>query len=190
MASGEVSTVPPPSGPGRRRLMTIGLIRALAIMIVLIVVYYLAPLDRMAGVPFWLSLSLGMLLLAAVTAYQVRAILRSLHPAVRGIEAVAVTVPLFLVLFAAAYFLVSATAKDNFSEGPLTRTDALYFTVTTFATVGFGDVTPVSQFTRILVTVQMILDLIILGAVIRLFLGAVQLARQERTTSVSDKGHS
>ncbi len=56
--------------------------------------------------------------------------------------------------------------------------------MTTFATVGFGDITPVSQFTRLLVTAQMILDLIILGAVIRLFLGAVQLARRERSASV------
>ncbi len=59
-----------------------------------------------------------MLLLAAVTAYQVRAILRSRHPAVRGVEAVTVTVPLFLVLFAAAYVLVSASGRDNFSQGP------------------------------------------------------------------------
>ncbi len=36
----------------RRRLMTIGVIRAFAVMIVVFVVYYLAPLDRMAGVQF------------------------------------------------------------------------------------------------------------------------------------------
>ena len=60
--------------------------------------------------------------------------------------------------------------------------------MTTFATVGFGDITATSQFARVLVTVQMILDLIVLGAVIRVFIGAVQFARQNPTATASDQG--
>jgi hypothetical protein len=30
---------------------------------------------------------------------------------------------------------------DNFNVHALTRTDSLYFTITVFATVGFGDIT-------------------------------------------------
>jgi hypothetical protein len=67
----------------------------------------------------------------------------------------------------------------NFSTQPLTRTDALYFTVTVFATVGFGDITAVSQSARLVVTVQMLLDLLALGLVVRAFVGAVQSARQQ-----------
>ena len=161
--------------------------RALAVTIGLIVLYYVAPLDHLTGVPFWLSLTVGLLVLTVVAAHQVRAIIRSHRPAVRAIEAVAVTVPLFIILFAATYFLLSQTDPANFSEAGLTRTDTLYFTVTIFATVGFGDITATSQTARVLVTVQMILDLIVLGAVIRVFVGAVQFARQnppqEGTTS-------
>jgi hypothetical protein len=148
-------------------------------MVALVVLYYVVPLYRLADVPFWLSMTTGLLVLTVVTAYQVRAIMRSRRPAVRGIEAVAVTVPLFILLFAATYFLLSQTDPTNFDEAPLTRTDTLYFTVTTFATVGFGDITPTSQFARALVTVQMVLDLVVLGAVIRVFVSAVQLARQQ-----------
>ena len=162
----------------RRRLIFVGLARAFAVMTALIVLYYALPLDRGTAIPFWLSLSLALLLLGAVTAYQVRAIIRARHPGVRAIEAAAVTVPLFILLFAASYFLLSATDVANFDVGPLSRTDALYFTVTVFATVGFGDITATSQFARVLVTVQMILDLIVLGAVVRVFIGAVQFARQ------------
>ena len=36
----------------------------------------------------------------------------------------------------------------TFTE-PLTRTDAQYFTVTIFATVGFGDITAVTQTARV-----------------------------------------
>jgi hypothetical protein len=50
----------------------------------------------------------------------------------------------------------------NFGQ-KLTHTDALYFTVTVFTTVGFGDVTAKSDGTRLLVTAQMVADLIILG---------------------------
>jgi voltage-gated potassium channel len=60
----------------------------------------------------------------------------------------------------------------------LTRTDSLYFTVTVFATVGFGDINPTSQAARVLVTVQMILDLLVLGLGIRVFTSAVQFGRR------------
>jgi voltage-gated potassium channel len=182
-----VTTIPPLPPAERRRRLALGLARGIAVTVGLLVLYYVLPLDHMTGVPFWLSLSLGLLLLAVVTAHQVRAILRSRRPVVRGIEAVAVTVPLFLVLFAATYFLLSQTDPANFSEAPLNRTDTLYFTVTTFATVGFGDITATSQFARVLVTVQMILDLIVLGAVVRVFIGAVQFARRNPTPTVPDQ---
>lgn len=62
----------------------------------------------------------------------------------------------------------------------MTRTDALYFTVTVFTTVGFGDITATSQLTRRLVTIQMILDLLIVGLGIRVLLSAVERGRQRQ----------
>jgi voltage-gated potassium channel len=69
----------------------------------------------------------------------------------------------------------------NFTVYALTRTDALYFTITVFATVGLGDIAATSQTARVVVMVQMILDLIVIGLVVRLFLSAVQHARQKDT---------
>ena len=85
--------------------------------------------------------------------------------------------PLFVLLFASAYYVMARANPASFSH-PLTRTDALYFTVTTFSTVGYGDITPVTETARLVVTVQMILDLLALGLGIRVFIGAVQRARQ------------
>jgi voltage-gated potassium channel len=45
--------------------------------------------------------------------------------------------------------------------------------------VGFGDITAASQFARLVVTAQMVLDLLVLGLVVRAFVGAVQLARRQ-----------
>ncbi|MFD3678236.1 potassium channel family protein [Streptomyces sp. NPDC058613] len=66
-------------------------------------------------------------------------------------------------MFAATYFLYAQEhGGRSFSES-LNRNDALYFTVTVFATVGFGDIVPVSQTARVLTTCQMVADLTLVG---------------------------
>src|SRR6478609_7907512 len=71
-----------------------------------------------------LALAIGLLALTAVLAYQVRAIIRHPHSAVRAIEALAITVPVFLLLFAATYFMMEQSNPDNFNIDSLTRTDS------------------------------------------------------------------
>jgi hypothetical protein len=71
---------------------------------------------------------------------------------------------------------MSAAQPAAFTE-PMSRTDALYFTVTVFATVGFGDISAVSTAARIVVTLQMIADLLLLGLVLRAVLDAVRRGR-------------
>ena len=123
----------------RRRLIIIGLLRASAATAALVAVYYLLPLDHLAGVPLGVSLAVGLVALTAMTAYQVRAIIRAPYPAVRAIEALAVTGPLFLLLYADTYVLMLRPMPGNFNVHTLTKTDSLYFTVTVFTTVGFGE---------------------------------------------------
>ena len=171
----------------RRRLFALALLRSLASAVVLVALYYLLPLDRITGVPLGVLLAIGLVVLLAFAAWQVRAIISAKYPAVRAAGALATTAPLFLLLFAATYFLMAKTSPASFSDH-LTRTDALYFTVTTFSTVGFGDITAVSESARLVVTAQMILDLLILGLGIRVFIGAVQLGRQRAQPDAADPG--
>jgi hypothetical protein len=88
-------------------------------------------------------------------------------------------VPLFLLLFTGSYVAMAHLSTRNFG-GNLTHTDGLYFTVTVFATVGFGDITAKSQTARLVVTGQMIANLIVLGIGAKVILGAVTRARQRR----------
>jgi voltage-gated potassium channel len=178
-----VSNAPVESLPTaeRRRLVAIGLLRALANTVLVVAAYYLLPLDNLAGVSLGIALTVGLLALTAVVVYQVRAIIRHPHSAVRAIEALAITVPVFLLLFAATYFMMEQTNADNFNVDSLTRTDSLYFTVTVFATVGFGDIAATSQVARMVVIAQMILDLLVLGLVVKVFVGAVEIGRGGRT---------
>jgi hypothetical protein len=160
----------------RRKLIGLGLLRALGTTIALGALYYLLPLDRVTNVP--LTLSAGLLILLAGTVVQLRMIIKARYPAARAIEALAATLPLFLLLFAWAYLTMAQEDSANFNSNPLTRTDALYFTITVFSTVGFGDIVATSQSARLLVSAQMLLDLLLLGLIVRAFVGAVQFARQ------------
>jgi voltage-gated potassium channel len=162
----------------RGRLLVRGMLRSLASTVVLLALYFMSPLDRMDRVPVAVSLVVALLLLLGVSMWQFRAITRAAAPAVRAVEALAVTAPLFLLLFSATYFLLARDDAANFNTPRLTRTDALYFTVTVFATVGFGDIVATSQVARRLVTAQMVLDLLVLGLGIRVIVAAVQRGRQ------------
>jgi voltage-gated potassium channel len=92
-------------------------------------------------------------------------------------------VPVFLLLFAGTYFVLSVDGVGNFIQEHLTRTDTLYFTVTIFSTVGFGDITATSTSARVVVILQMILDLVILGVGINAFVHAAKVGRQRQSAT-------
>jgi len=160
-----------------RRILIQGLLRAALSATAVVALYFLLPLDGIRGVTLGISLALALIVLFGVATWQVLAILRSPSPALRAVEALAITVPLFILLFASAYFVMESSDPTSFSPSGMTRIDALYLTVTTFATVGFGDITPTSQIARLVVTVQMILNLLVLGVGVRVFIGAVRRSR-------------
>ena len=168
------------SAPASRRLVMWGLLRALLTTAVLVALYYLSPLDHVDAVPLPVSLIVLLLVLVGVCVWQVRAITRAAYPGIRAIEALAATVPLFLLLFAATYYLMALDDPANFSQEPLTRTDTLYLTITIFSTVGFGDISAASQSARLVASLQMLLDLLVLGLGIRVFTSAVQRGREQK----------
>src|SRR4051794_37481764 len=153
----------PPPVPERRDLL-LGLAQTTVTVAGIVVLSYVLPLDHPFGGRTALVLVSGLLAVTLVVVYQVRAILRSGKPTLRAIEAVALSLPLFLLLFAVIYQILSSSDPRSFSE-PLTRTDALYFVVTVFSTVGFGDIAPVTEVARVVTTVQMVGDLVLIGVV-------------------------
>jgi len=160
----------------RRVMIAVGLLRAGATSALLMVLYYVVPLEGDSASHLTLVLTVGLLAFAAVAYWEIRAIVRSRFPGIRAIQALAMLVPFFLLLFSSAYFILSVQSPETFSES-LNRTDSLYFTVTTFATVGFGDIVPRTDAVRLLVTGQILLDLVILGLGIRVILGAIKKGR-------------
>jgi hypothetical protein len=147
-------------------------LRVLVSIAVWLAVYYWLPLDRSSTGGAITILVIGLVLLIALVAWQVRRIIGHPYPGLRAVEALATTATLFMVLFASTYFVMARLAPDSFST-PLTRTDTLYFTVTVFSTVGFGDITAKTETARAVVTGQMVADLVFLGFGIKILAGAV-----------------
>jgi hypothetical protein len=123
--------------------------------------------------------------LVGLVAYQVRSIIKAPYPALRAVGALATSAPLFLLLFAGTYFVASGISASNFNA-PLTRTDALYFTVTVFATVGFGDIVATSEGARVLVMGQMVVDVIIVGIGAKIIVDAVRHGREKQLTETGE----
>ena len=180
--------------PPPHRLILRTVMRAVGSTVALVTVYYLLPLDRSSTAVAVTMLAVGLAALIGLIAFQVRTIVVSPHPALRAGEALATSVPLFLLLFAATYTVMSRLSAGDFSE-PLTRTDALYFSVTVFATVGFGDIAAKTETARLVVTGQMIADLIVIGLGVRVIVSAVghgqrRRARQADTGQRTEQPHA
>jgi Ion channel len=161
----------------RRRLIAGAVLRALLSTTVLVVLYYLLPLNQPRDAATAARLLAGLAVFAGVMVWQVRAVIGSRYPGMRAFEALGLIVPLYLLLFASTYFLMERASAASFTQ-PLTRTDALYFSVTVFSTVGFGDITAKSETARVVLIVQMLGDLALLGAGARVLLGAVRRGQQ------------
>jgi len=158
-------------------------IRAIVSATVLLVLYYLLPIEQRAHQSVALRLAGGLALFAVVLFLEIKAISNSQHPKLRAVSAMAIIIPLFIVVFAWLYLTMTNSDPTAFGSR-LTRTNALYFTVTVFSTVGFGDITPKSEVARLLVTVQMVADLIVVGVVVRLIVATVS-RRESRATATS-----
>ena len=162
--------------PSSRRIVQ-AVLRVVGSTAALVAIYYLLPLDHSSTGVAVTMLVIGLVVFLGLVAFQVRSIIRSPFPGLRAVEHLAISVPLFVLLFASTYVVMATLSASNFG-GHLTHTDGLYFTVTVLSTVGFGDITAKTEAARLVVTGQMIADLVILALAVKVIVGAVSRGRQ------------
>lgn len=148
----------------RRRDPLLPWLREAVPVAIMVVAYFLLPLHLLGAERPELSWTLFVLALGAVTVLllsEIRAVLRD-EPHARP----AVTIPLLMIasllVFSAAYSSIARQTGEF--DGLRTRVDALYFTVATVATVGYGDITARGQTARILVMGQITYSFVFLTA--------------------------
>src|SRR4051794_13647098 len=160
-----------------RRHLRHAVVRIGTYTVVLFALYALAPLGQRRDGWILVELVLALVALALVLVWQIRAIIRSPFPRLQAIEAVAITIPLLLVSFATTYVELAQASPGSFTES-VSRIDGVYFTVTVLATVGFGDIAPKTDAARLIVTGQMIADLLLVGVIAKVIFNAVQRRRE------------
>ncbi|UXY31572.1 potassium channel family protein [Streptomyces sp. HUAS TT20] len=163
--------------PGRPSILAVT--RMVLITAGLVTAYYVVPLSEHSTAAASALLLGGVLGVFLVFAWEVWAILRSPHPRLKAVEALVITLALFVVLFASTYYVLDDTRPGSFSEA-LTKTDALYFALSTFATVGYGDITAISQLGRVVTMLQMTCGLLLAGVAVRILTSAMELGLRRR----------
>ena len=117
-------------------------------------------------------LLIGLLAFAGVVVWQVKTIAGARYPGLRagrGAEFDHSLVPGAVRL----HVLRDGTSLRAELHPAADPYDALYFTVTVFSAVGFGDITAKSETARVVLIVQMLAYLAVLGVGARVLLGAV-----------------
>ncbi len=149
----------------------------LLLVAVLATVYYELPVPAEVHLRSWEILFWsGSAVLGALILLTIRRLLRRGPAAkVRGL----ILVLCLSVLFFAYADRTLAQLQGQF-DGLHTKTDALYFNVSTVATVGFGDVHAAGQLARSAVTIQIIFNLVFLGTAVGLISGMVRARANQR----------
>ena len=159
-------------GARRRALVRSGVTIAAALALLLAALYVL-PFRHFSSERSIVRLGVVIALVAAVFILQVRRITKAELPELRAVEALGIVIGAFLVGFSIIYLSMSNNNALTFSQ-QLDPTRALYFTISVFSTVGFGDITPRTNPARLVVSAQMLLDLAIIGVVVRMIFTAAR----------------
>ena len=145
-----------------------GVGRNIVVVLGCLAIYVVCPVPGKDAPPLlsWLLFGAGVTAIVYFVAALVRR--RRTSPDDSGVRLEALVALVYaLIIFFALTYLSLATREDEFVDLD-NRVDALYFTVSTIATVGFGDVHAVGSAARVAVTVQMALDILVLGIAARL----------------------
>jgi voltage-gated potassium channel len=111
------------------------------------------------GIVTFSALALAM----GIDALQVSPTVR--HRRWRTVQFAIVMVVMVTIGFAMIYLELGLSREDAFSER-LSPVDALYLSLTTLTTTGFGDITAKSTSARLFVSLQMVLDLVVVAVVV------------------------
>jgi voltage-gated potassium channel len=152
----------------------------------LLVAYYSVPSVLAANAEFFI----GLLVTAAALVVLAWAIIGQVRRQLVGgtdiaLQSLLTLIELVIVVFAYAFYALERSRSGEVA-GLETRTDALYFTMTTMTTVGYGDIHASGQVARVLVLVQLAFNIVFVGALVRIAAGLVQRRAAERRTTHND----
>ena len=147
--------------------------------------YTIVPVGN-GGAPF--GQAIGMLVAVASVAAVAYVVASEVRRSERRLQPVHLILALELVLvgFALAYYVLAVNHPGEF-VGLKTRLDALYFSLTTMSTVGYGDISAAGQLGRLVVAVQLGFNLVFVAVLVGLFQDGLK-ARAQRLAPHDEPG--
>lgn len=170
-ASPSLNELPKPKLIG---VLVLSLVRT--VLGLLVILWALSLVPETADASLWRPAAIvviGIAVYGYLFRRQLQRIEHARFPAVSVIEALILTAAMFLALFAGIYVMMSAANAGAFTED-LDHFNAFYFALTVLATVGFGDITPVTGGARLVCMIQMSIDIVFIAVMVRTLTGAAQ----------------
>ena len=158
---------------GRRR----GLRLALLLLAVL-VLYFAVPVSAQVRGAEWVRVGVSLGSFALLSTLVLRQVQLQLQDPARRIDGLVVALLVSVTGFAYAFYVIDLHHPDQF-VGMETRVDALYYTMTTLLTIGYGDIYAAGQAARTLVLVQMVFNVVVIAT------AATTISNQVRTRAVA-----
>ena len=116
--------------------------------------------------------------------HRLQKVLTSDRPGFEAVEALVQIVAMLVVGFAAVLYAMNRDGTQV--SGLDTRIDAIYFTVTTLSTVGFGDIHAASQADADRRDRAIAFNLLFVGVAVRVFIGAAKRRVDQRAVPPQD----
>jgi voltage-gated potassium channel len=165
--------------------------RLALVLVLLVVIYFTVPAtahpDRSDAGRIAVCLALILLLTVAIV-WQLRG---QMVDSTRHVDGLLIALVVAILSFAAAFYVIDRVDPDQIVDLD-TRLDALYFTVTTLLTVGFGDIHAEKQFARGVVLVAMVFNVAVIAtaaAAINRRIRQKALERAEIVAADPDRAH-
>ena len=160
--------------------------RSVAILGGALLFYYSVPLPDESVTGLALAMFLvGLVVLIVLIVQQVRHHLQAPDNETVRLYSLLAVLYVVITFFALTYVWLERASPGEFAELD-TRTDALYFTVVTLGTVGYGDVHPVGQAARLIATTQIAFDLVFVAALLSVFSSRVTRVVAARSATEGD----
>lgn len=167
--------------------VTLLVLRTLGALVVIAWLYSWVPVEGLTGRGVAFGGIFVLVVFGANLAWQLHRISKSRYPLAEGGLAVASVAVVSVLAWALVYLSLSDGSPDSFNV-QLDKTSSYYFAVTVLGTVGFGDIHAVSRTAMLLVSTQILTNLLIVTAALRLVFAAGQRVASARSSASPGTG--
>lgn len=129
---------------------------------VALVVYLVLPVDFRSGSNVVEHGVVSLVAIGLVGALVLWQVLLQVDDPNRRIDGLLLSLVAGVLVFALAFYRLQLEDGSQFL-GMSTRVDALYFTMTTLLTVGYGDINAAGQMARVMVLLQMVFNVVVIA---------------------------